>query len=325
MNGSRVASSYRGLSRSAIDAFRNNDALAGALASQPGFFKAIDRKLLASIERIARSYEPALRDAFLTAIRSARSNASIEAIAEAIQSMNPGQAIRAATVGLEYDKMRDTLADIIEAAGNRTTAAIATEVGPVRGVQIAGFDVVNPYAVGYARTEVGRLIRGIDMRTREGIQNLIGNAIETGIAPREAAKVIRGQIGLTEFQTDYVMNYQSKLIAEGASNIDAKVQRYADKVLRQRALTISRSETLRASNAGQQAAWRAAIDQGFLDSDVEQIWIAHPGCEEICQPMPEMEQNQHVRIGGMFLTGEGSYVRQPPAHPNCRCTIALNV
>src|SRR4030095_11432615 len=226
--------------------------------SRPGILKTIDRRLLASIERIARSYEPALRDAFLAAIRSARRSASLEMIAEAIESMNPGQAIRAATAGLEYDRMRDTLADIVEAAGQKTTAAIQASAPP-RPMMLGSFDIVNPYAATYARSEVGRLITGIDMRTREGIQNLIGNAIETGIAPREAARTIRGMVGLTEFQTDYVMNYQSKLIAQGASNIDAKVQRYADKVLRQRALTIARTETLGASNGGQQAAWQAAI------------------------------------------------------------------
>src|SRR4030095_3614811 len=259
--------------------------------------KAIDRRLLASIERIARSYELALRDAFLAAIRSARRNASLEMIAEAIESMNPGQAIRAATSGLEYDRMRDTMADIVEAAGQKTTAAIQA-AAPPRPMMLGSFDIVNPYAATYARAEAGRLITGIDLSSREGIQNLIGNAIETGIAPREAARTIRGMVGLTEFQTDYVMNYTSKLIAQGASNIDAKVQRYTDKVLRQRALTIARTETLDASNGGAQAAWQAAIDQGFLDKDVEQVWIlgrseVNPPCE-ICLPMPDMPENQHV-------------------------------
>jgi hypothetical protein len=215
--------------------------------------------------------------------------------------------------------MKDTLADIVEAAGQKTTAALPQE-GPVRGVTLASFDVVNPYAVGYARTEVARLIRGIDMNTREGIMNLIGNAIETGIPPRQAAKQIKNMIGLTDFQTQYVLNYENRLIADGASNVDAKVQRYADKVLGQRALTIARTETLAASNGGQQAAWHAAVDQGFLDRETEQIWIVtyDERLCEICAPMPEMDENQHVPIDGMFLTGDGNYVRKPPEpHPRC--------
>jgi Phage Mu protein F like protein len=288
--------------------------------------KDLDRATARAIERIARRFEPALRDAFLAAIRSARQQATLNTIAEAMRTLNPAAAIREATAGLEYDRMRETLAQIVEAAGQKATTALQTQVGPVGGRILADFDIVNPYAVGYARTEVGRLIRQIDTGTLEGIQRLIGDAIENGIPPRETARRIKNGIGLTEYQTNVVLNYENKLLAAGATNIDAKVQRYADKVLGQRALTIARTETLSAANGGQQAAWEAAKDQGFLTGDEKQQWIITRDDRlcEICAPMPILPENQNVKIGGRFLTGDGRYVKRPPeTHPQCRCAIGL--
>jgi Phage Mu protein F like protein len=289
--------------------------------------KAIDRATARAIELLARNFEPDIRDAFLTAIRSARSQATLSTIEEAMRSLDSAAAIRAATAGLEFETMKETLAELIEASGERTTQALRRKIDLPPGRTLPAFDVVNPYAVLYARSEVGRLIRQVDMRTVQGIQNVIGHGIETGIAPRESAKQIKNMIGLTDYQTDVAFNYQAKLLAAGESNVGVKTQMYADKLLRQRALAIARSETIAAANGGQQAAWRAAADQGFLDKDVEQCWITAQDertCE-ICKPMPGMKENLHVRLGGSFVTGDGRNVLKPPAHVACRCTVALNL
>src|SRR4030095_3329777 len=244
-----------------------------------------------------------------------------------MRSLDSAAAIRAASAGLEFETMKETLAELIEASGERTTQALRRKIDLPPGRTLPAFDVVNPYAVMYARTEVGMLIRQVDMRTVQGIQNVIGHGIETGIAQRESAKQIKNMIGLTDYQTDVAFNYQAKLLAAGEKNVDVKTQMYADKLLRERALAIARSESIAAANGGQQAAWRAAADQGFLDKDVEQRWITAQDertCE-ICKPMPRMKENLHVRLGGSFVSCDGRNVLKPPAHVACRCTVALNL
>lgn len=284
--------------------------------------KAVNQRLINRIERIARQYEPALRNAFLAAVRSARQAASIEAIANALDQLNPAAAIRAATAGLEYDKMRATLAEIVEAAGQSTINTV-----PPKGNMKAVFDIVNYHAVRFARLEVGHMISEIDYNTKRGIQRIIEDAIENGGNPRVTARDIKDMIGLTEYQTNIVLNYENKLLAAGETDIDGKVQRYADKWLRRRALAISRSETLRAANGGEQAAYLEAIDQGFLNPDVEQVWIVardERTCE-ICKPMPQMEENQHVRVGEYFTGADGTKVKHPPIHVQCRCSVGLKL
>lgn len=284
--------------------------------------KAVDRRTLARLERLARQMEPALRSAFLAAIRDAKSNITLQLVEQALRAIDPAAAIRAATGGLEFERMRDTLADIVEASGNITTQALARTTGTL----LASFDMTNPYAAQYARSEVGRLISGITQSTQEGIQRLIERGIVEGIDVRTSARQIRNMVGLTGQQADWVMNYEMRLLDRGIGDIDAKVERYANKLIRQRANTISRTETLDATNSGQQAAWKAAQDQGFLDKDVRVTWIVARDerlCE-VCAPMPMMEENRNVKVGGFFTTGDGRRITRPQeTHPNCRCTTAL--
>jgi hypothetical protein len=43
----------------------------------------------------------------------------------------------------------------------------------------------------------------------------------------------------------------------------------------------------------------------------------------ICEPMPHLPENQNVPVDGDFVTGTGQRIMTPPAHPNCRCAVAL--
>jgi hypothetical protein len=78
---------------------------------------------------------------------------------------------------------------------------------------------------------------------------------------------------------------------------------------------------------GQQLAWDRAATDGIIDSDnARKKWIVTPDDrldEIVCEPMPEMDENQDVKISGQFTTGDGRMISQPTAHPNCRCTTGL--
>lgn len=181
------------------------------------------------------------------------------------------------------------------------------------------FDVTNPEAVAWVNQNAGLLIREITEETRLAVRAIIKRSFEDGIPPREAAKLVRSVVGLTERQAQAVANLRARLVAKGVnkSRVTARTSAYADKLLRNRALTIARTETMRASNEGQQQLWRQARQGGYLSPSVKREWIATDDertCP-ICGPLDGVV----VGLEEPFKLG----LQAPPAHPRCRCTIGL--
>ncbi len=89
-----------------------------------------------------------------------------------------------------------------------------------------------------------------------------------------------------------------------------------------RAEMIARTETMRASNEGQQEAWDQAVTAGLLTGNEQQEWITaddEATCP-ICDPMDGVT----VGLDEMFEV-DGDEIDGPPAHPNCRCTLGLSL
>ena len=123
------------------------------------------------------------------------------------------------------------------------------------------------------------------------------------------ARELRPLVGLTENQTQSVINYRTLLgdkvkypkLTE--ADINRKVQRYADKTHRRRAMTIARTETARAQNIG--------YVQGLENVGLaEAEFSASPSaCARICVPLD----------GTRYPLAEAEEII--PAHPNCRCSL----
>jgi hypothetical protein len=108
--------------------------------------------------------------------------------------------------------------------------------------------------------------------------------------------------------------------------IDAMVDRYAQRSLNYRAITIARTETLRASNWGQLESWNQAAAQGLLNKNtVRRMWLTAEDertCQ-ICEPIPDMNPDG-VALDEDFDTPDGA-ITIPPAHVSCRCTVVLDI
>ena len=148
-------------------------------------------------------------------------------------------------------------------------------------------------------------------------------AAEEGFTPDETAAIIRSFIGLTSQQTRSVWNFYDDLIDQGIADDVAltRAEMYADAALGRRAETIARTELISATNAGQQALWDQAVDQGVLNQrDMRKVWIVTDDdrLEEDCEALADVE----VGIDEPFDTAEGA-VMFPPLHPRCRCAIGL--
>lgn len=171
-------------------------------------------------------------------------------------------------------------------------------------------------AVDAANEQAGSMIKEITAETEANIRRLIAQAIAQGKPPYQAAQEIYDLIGLTTAQGQAVQNYRQQLVTSGLApdKVDEKVADYADDLLTLRAETIARSEIMDALNAGQQAAWEQAQDEGILSADATKQWIIteNDTCDE-CQDM----EGEEVPVADEFKGGD------PPLHPNCRCTIGI--
>jgi phage portal protein BeeE len=271
---------------------------------------------LPPLARIAERLAPQLRTAFLGAVAAMRSEIDTEALASALAA---GQTTLA-----------ETLANL-DALGERLNGAVPIlREGFLRGGQVAHndlqargltlrFDLINPHAATWASAHGAELVTQVTEATRAGIRTLIEQAVREGRSPYETAKQIRDQVGLLERQQAAVEAKRAALEAAGVTGdtLEARVGRYAAAQLRQRAETIARTETLTATNQGQQALWGEAVSQGLLDRETTQrIWLATP--DEILDECEELDGT----LAGLDEPFAGG-IMAPPAHPNCVCSTAL--
>jgi len=180
---------------------------------------------------------------------------------------------------------------------------------------LPGFSGLNPEAEAAAKAQTHKLIVSISEETRANIRNLIARSIRDGIAPRDAAKMIQGMVGLTQRQGQATMNYRETLVKQGLTSkrIEILTQRYADKQLRSRAEMIARTETMRALNDGQKSAWVQAQREGLLGPDARKEWMTVDQACSLCGPMN----------GRTVLLKDSFGMPDPPAHPRCRCSLGI--
>ena len=285
----------------------------------------------ADLDAIARTLEPALRDAFLKAVARMRELVPIGQLTELLEA---GELTRildlAGDLGLDAGA-RSALRDALLQASIGVAEATAAEFG-------LAFDIVNPYAVRWASQHAAETIQGISAETSQAVRDIIGRAIIEGNAPRVAARDIRRVVGLTQRDALAVDRFSQGM--GQAPNARSMADRMADRLLRRRAENIARTETMLAANRGQQAAWDAAADQGLIDRGARKVWIA-TGDRRTC-PICRVLDGQTVgfadnfaiteqatgftdsgEIAGTRALARPSSERTPPAHASCRCTTGL--
>ena len=218
------------------------------------------------------------------------------------------------------------------------------------------FDLLNPEAIAWLTNYSFNLIRAISKDAKIAIQNIILDAFQKGGHPYTQAQRIKGFIGLTATQAQAVKNFRDALESGNKSQlnsilnralrdkrfdksiinainnatpidqfkIDDMVKRYQERYLKYRAETIARTETIRASVAGQQNTWKQAQQQGLIKKDKSrQFWSVTKDdklCEQ-CREVPKLNKNG-VALGEVFKTPIGDS-SGPPLHPNCRCIVVM--
>jgi len=273
------------------------------------------------IYRLADKLAPALRRAFLTAIAEIQSETTLAALTAAIESGDPSAILAA----IHLAELPAALAPAVAVVETIVTQAAAQAFTQITEIAVrASFTIVNPLAAEVARVQGARLVRNITTETRQAIRALTARAFPEGIAPRQLATLIKPLIGLTTRQTQAVLNAREAWATAGLTGdpLATKVEAYGAKLLKQRAVNIARTETIAAANGGQLAAWREAASQGLLKPErTFRVWSAASD-QRVC-PICEDLDEQVVGFDEPFVTIDGDEIMAPPAHPSCRCSVAL--
>lgn len=205
--------------------------------------------------------------------------------------------------------------EFIEEQGEKILKPIALTIMQTGGQEayklfrVSGsFDVLNVEAVKAAEKFCATLVREVSQKTKEGIRTFISMGIKEGKSMTKIARELRPLVGLTEGQTESIMNYRILLEDKEKfpdlfdESIDGKVQRYSDQTHRLRTETIARTETARAQNIG--------YVEGLKEAGVEKTeFSAYTGCCEECDGMDGKEYD---------VDGAEDLI---PVHPNCRCAL----
>lgn len=187
---------------------------------------------------------------------------------------------------------------------------------------ITAFDRTNPRAVSYARQQSSALVTRVTNETRSAIRAVIGDALESGMAPRVSAKILRSIVGLTERDARAIAKMVREMKSAGATEkaILRRVESRTKQMIRRRSILIARTETLRSANAGQTELWKQARRARELPSTIKRVWIVTPD---------ERLRKTHAEISGQVVSIDRPFKRmdgvdiEPGGEPNCRCTQAI--
>jgi len=225
-----------------------------------------------------------------------------------------------------------------------TFAAEASSIPLAKSVKAEGdhvaeisFSQINQASVDYASSRTDFLVDAMGIENKQAIQDTIATSIKEGWGSEKTARKIRGSIGLTEQHTTAISHEEERRLKKAAKRrgvtidelneqypndvvkIEGQMARFTAKRYHMRAKLIARTELATAANRGQNIVWEKAIESNVLRRDeVRRQWVtAGFDVDAICQ---DLEGTFTSFDGG--ATFDGGYV-EPPAHPNCRCTLIL--
>lgn len=271
---------------------------------------------------LADKMEPRMRNSFLRAVDEMKGNIDMGMLAQAIGN-NDRLLAYTSVFEKKWPSVLASTAKVPVLTYGLAGGIASKGLGRI-GIQTS-FNLKSPEAINWARTNSSSLITNISSETRKGVQSVIGSAFDLGIPPKDAAKVIRDMVGLTEKQSIAASRYRDKISNQDrpADQVERMAARYESKLLRYRGETIARTEIIASAHQGQKEAWQQAVDEGLLDSsETNREWITTDDDRlcPICEPM----NGQIVGLDEAFLDGDGEDVEEPPVHPNCRCTVGIS-
>lgn len=307
------------------------------------------------LDQIADLMEPAAKASLLKGFKSFRKRVDLYQVAELVRRRD----FEALDKLIDWQRLPEDLKELqnIRRKGVELTAKeylpffkkSISKMFPNIDPSQFSFNAKLGAVEGVINTSVANLVVEITTATRIAIREVVRVSLAEGIPAIAAAKVIKQSIGLNSQQAKAVTNFTNNLIDEkfgkltkfqresffkGMSDeqisnaiekrgIEKLAGQYADRQLELRSENIAKTETFRAVNEGQQQIFMQAVDAGILfPEEVEREWVVTPDQKTcpICRPL----DGARAPLDGLFNASYiGVAIKLPPAHPRCRCHIAL--
>lgn len=167
-----------------------------------------------------------------------------------------------------------------------------------------------------AASQAAKAVTEVTLETQRAIRMLIVESIRDGIPPYEAARRIRGMVGMTTRQAAAAVNFRRGLVDLGltSARVELQMERYIAKKIRERSVNIARTEIMTALNRGVAQSWVQARNEGLLTTKQVAEIIITPDDRlcPICEPLDGVQ----VPID--------AFSEHPPYHNMCRCTIGIS-
>lgn len=301
--------------------------------------------------RISDRFGPDVAAAFMSAVEQVRDQIDMEELETAVRAGN----ISRVEAALKVETLRRILqsSEGLSGALRQTFSATGDAAAGVMSEALDldfSFDARDPLATQFVRTQAGDLIKNITDDQLLGVRGVLGRAFVEGIPPRRAARHIHGIVGIRQDWAQAPLNMAQEIregqaAAATSRRLDAATKQrirqriradtvtedfindvtetYRHSLRRRRARDIARTETIRASSAGQQAGFEQAQRRGALPDTARRFWVVTPDdrLRETHAAIPGMNPNG-VKISEPFDTPMGARM-YPPAGVNCRCSVSL--
>jgi hypothetical protein len=241
--------------------------------------------------------------------------ANMLALRAEIEAALRATAMAGARVGMGASKtsIKAALPDVEVAVG--VSGTVVARLGTSQGLPVAELAY-------WARQRAAALVVGITEQTRQALRETIAQAIQSGLSPARAAKLIENVVGLNTVQARAIAKRAAELMERGVSASRSRtiLDRYAARLRRQRARVIARHELIQAANAGRRAQWERNVRDGvILPERWEREWVAIvPSDGRTCRYCIGQD-GQRAPINGSYPNGSSG----PPGHVLCRCTEVL--
>jgi len=284
------------------------------------------------LQNVADSLVPVMRAGLVKGFEAMKSHVNLYEIVDAIESgklhLINAQIINWDKIDTDFrEQLKGGLGKGVIRGGKAEkeffVEAVRRIIPEITEVEIP-FTLDNPRVSFWINQRVDWLVGRMEAEGVKAVQDVTAMYYERGYAPHEAAKAIRGSIGLNQRQAVALGRYRLNLINDGLGKrqIDKLVGQYESRAIKYRAEMISRTESVASVMRGQQATWEQAADAGFIDEqNVKKEWIVTPD-DVLCEHCQELNREQ-VKINDVFQSGAFGAIDSPPLHPNCRCVMRM--
>jgi hypothetical protein len=260
-------------------------------------------------------------------------NGKLDPLLDALNWVDFGRelgALQSAIDNTNFLAAKESLADFlhIPAGIGGNLDATAAQAGISTFTLNTNLAIIDQSAVAWAQEHAGELVVNITAEVRQNINLLVTDSITGNFTVDQLARQIKMIVPLHDKWAQAVITRRDMLLKQGLKSgmsITKATERavrmsetYARKLTLARAKTIARTEVMNSVGAGRMNAWTALQQSGLVAPDAKKIWLTAEDervCD-ICRPLDNVE----VPLNAQFPGG----IKTIPAHPNCRCDVALS-